>query len=458
MIKSILDQISNESSTLGKLEILKQNSENELLKRVLYLGISKRVNYHIKKIPSYNKSNNIIDLNTTLNGLDLLINRDLTGHAGIEHLSKLLSNLSDDDADVLERIIKKDLKIGIGESVNKSIANLIEITPYMGAQSFSNKKAKRLFESGEKIKSDVKMDGRYGNGIIISNNAEIVSRQGEKTFLEGSVLIEELSKLNDCVLIGELTIKNTHRYRANGMISSIIDINKKISDNIDASKSLKKFEKENNISYEEALNRIVYTCWDTISIEDYFNVENNEPYHIRWEKLKNIVSGSKHIQLVEYKMIESYEEALSHFLEIIERGDEGTIIKTMDGVWKDSKPWYQLKVKLEISVDLKIIGFEYGKKGTKNEKWISTLICESSDGLVRSNASGMKEKMMKHITENQDILLNTIVEVRCCGLSQNKNGDYALLHPSVVVLRDDKNTCDDLNSIKEIEEMSKSLK
>ena len=64
---------------------------------------------------------------------------------------------------------------------------------------------------------------------------------------------------------------------------------------------------------------------------------------------------------------------------------------------------------------------------------------------------------MKHITENQDKLLNTILEVKCSGLSKDSDGNYSLLHPVFKSLRDDKNTCDSLESIIGIEAMAKGL-
>lgn len=78
--------------------------------------------------------------------------------------------------------------------------------------------------------------------------------------------------------------------------------------------------------------------------------------------------------------------------------------------------------------------------------------------MVNTRPTGIDEKTMKFITENQDKLLGTIVEVKCSGLSFDKDGNYALLHPVFKKLRDDKDTCDSLESIKEIERMAKSLK
>jgi ATP-dependent DNA ligase len=47
------------------------------------------------------------------------------------------------------------------------------------------------------------------------------------------------------------------------------------------------------------------------------------------------------------------------------RGLEGTIIKAANAGWKDGKPTYQIKMKLEMDIDLRIVGFNYGSKGTR---------------------------------------------------------------------------------------------
>ena len=161
--------------------------------------------------------------------------------------------------------------------------------------------------------------------------------------------------------------------------------------------------------------------------------------------------------MVESKKVETLAEAMVHFQDSLSKGLEGTVLKTVYGTWKHGKPNWQVKMKLEISIDLKIIGFQYGSKGTKNENVISTIQMESSDGLLKTNPSGMKEDMMELVTENQEALLGTIAEIRCCGLSQDSKGNWSTLHPSVVALRDDKDTCDSLKAAQEIEEMAKSL-
>ena len=112
--------------------------------------------------------------------------------------------------------------------------------------------------------------------------------------------------------------------------------------------------------------------------------------------------------------------------------------------------------KLEMSMDLRIVGFKYGEKGKKNEHVVSTLLLESECGLLKTAPAGMDEEMMADITARQEELMGTIVEIRCCGLSQTDKG-WSTQHPSVTELRPDKDTCDTLESCKEIEEMAKTL-
>ena len=63
-----------------------------------------------------------------------------------------------------------------------------------------------IIDSSEYALSQLKKDGRYANAIIRSGDVELESRQGEITFLEGASFLEDLSKMDDCVLNGELTV------------------------------------------------------------------------------------------------------------------------------------------------------------------------------------------------------------------------------------------------------------
>lgn len=459
-IKEILDEIAGISGKNDKGKALAKYKDNELLKKVIYLAQSPRVKFYIKQIPTYEFIEETLDLKDAIEELSRLSDRTHTGNDASDFLSGILAYSHPDDAIVIERIIGKNLKIGMDSGINKIIPKLIEETPYQGAKSFSEKGALKLFEKGKAVMSQVKADGTYRNAIIRSGEVELISRQGEVSTLVGAKFLEELGFLNDCVLNGELTIDGVKRTIANGIVNSVMDIFEKADERgeIETNKKIKAFTDKHG-DLNETLNKMRFTVWDMISVEEYFEAKSDTEYHIRFNTLKDTLESHRleNVELIENKFIRTYEEAMEHFLQTQKDGLEGTIIKQASAGWKDGKPTYQIKMKLEMDMDLRIIGFNYGNKGTKNEHVISVLQLESECGKLKTAPGGMTEAMMADVTERQDELMGTIVQIRCCGLSETERG-WSTQHPSIVELRSDKMTCDTLESCIEIENMAKTLK
>lgn len=466
-IKDIFDEITAVGGDKAKMEVLSKYKDNESLKRALYLCKSKRVKFYIKQIPEYTTlTNDFISLDDAFDKLTNISGRSVTGNEALNFLSEILSNLHPDDAYIIERIIDKDCKIGLGTTfMNKVFKGLIEETPYMGAVSFDEKKARKIFDKGGIGLSQIKMDGRYANAVIINGEVELESRQGEPTILTGAKFLEELANFEDCVLNGELTMSGTPRYESNGIIASLIDICSKRETRSEAETNRKiiNFEDKHG-SFTGALDSVRYTVWDTITPTEYFDKASNTPYNERLELVSEYInnSGATMIKPIESKVVYLYLEAMEHFQEVLSTEvdgvpQEGTILKDYYGLWKNGKPSFQIKMKLEMDIDLRITGFNLGTKGTKNEFVVSSFNVESSDGLVKTRPQGLKEDMMKYITENQDNLLGKVIQVKCNGLSNDRDGNFSLLYPTFVAIRYDKDSCDSLESIKEIENMVKLL-
>jgi hypothetical protein len=119
-IKQIFDEITNEPGTNQKMVILDKYKGNMLLKQVLYLANSKRVKFYIKQIPTYTSSNTAAStLEVACNSLTRLSDRLVTGHAAIAE---------SDDAYIIERIIEKDCRLGMGTTnINKIFKVLLKI-------------------------------------------------------------------------------------------------------------------------------------------------------------------------------------------------------------------------------------------------------------------------------------------------------------------------------------------
>jgi len=464
-ILGILDEIANNSSKNFKLDMLKENANNEVFKKVCQLAYCPVTQFYIKQIPEVDDKGIEIDLNTALDNLSKLSSRKLTGYEARDYLQYLLSALTEEDAEVLKRVVLKDLRAGFSESsINKAMGKgTIKETPYMGAVSYGAKKVDKLFSKYDKVFSEVKMDGRYSN-VKVTDEVFMESRGGKPTPLgnafDNLVAVRELLG-EDIVLNGELIIPDMDRYTSNGAIASLISINSKLEDGKNVDKEVEKFCKKYDSTIKEMEDRVTLVVWDYLPLTDY---DKGGWDRARWKRM-NVLEGAvkaadlQNLKFVEYKEVSNVGEAMAHFKDLLNRGEEGTILKGGEGHWKDGKPTFQVKFKLEMTVDLKIIGFNYGTKGTKNEHVISSVDVQSSDGLLTTSPAGINEKTMKMLTENQETLLGTILEVKCSGLSSNSKGEYALLHPVYLRLREaEKTEADSLEQIKENENMIKELK
>jgi DNA ligase-1 len=255
-----------------------------------------------------------------------------------------------------------------------------------------------------------------------------------------------------------LTLDGYNRQIGNGIIASIIDITSKVNTRTteETTKKRKAFEAKHG-SLEEMLTKIRFNVWDIITIDEYYAKSSKTPYNIRFNELISKTEGLSMVSVVESVIVKSYSEAINHFKKLLALGKEGTILKVYDSHWIDGKHSHAIKFKLEMDVDLRIVGYNYGTVGSKNEHVISSIKAQSSDGLLNTQPQGLTEDRMQYITENQDLLLGSIIQVRCNGTSKNVDGDYSLMYPRLIEFRSDKDTCDSLESILQIENMVKEL-
>lgn len=460
----IIEQLKENSSLNVKRALLREYKNDLLFQEVLTQTLDPRITFGIKKIPAYDYIAHDLTLPEAIAELGKLVSREYTGNSAIEFLKGILETTSEEDAQVIKWIIAKDFKAGFGVSlVNDEMApfSVYEV-PYMGAISYNEKKLEKIFETHPYAFSEVKMDGRYLNVVAQSTGIFLESRGGKPNPLMGA-LIDEATAFrnhvgNDVVINGELMLKGEKdRYKANGIIASYVSIAQKDHDGKDITKEAKKFEAETGMTLEEAKERITLVAWDFLTLEEYKTQKGETARSARLVALEEVIEATGAFEMIEYKIVNNKVEAMEHFLEMLRRGEEGTILKGANGEWKDGKPVWQMKMKLEIDLDLRITGFNYGTPGTKNEHVISSLNVSSECGLLNTSPGGIKEDMMKYITENMDGLHGKLVEIKCSGLSQDSEGNWSCLHPAFKIIRDDKEHGDTLESAKEIEDGAKGL-
>jgi DNA ligase-1 len=460
----ILHAIRSTSSNNEKESILRQHKDNNLLRRVLEMTYSPLIKFGVKKLPEPSlQVNELFSLSDALDQLMRLANREATGNAALDLVSYILGHVSPEDAQLISLILDGSLKLGCNVStINKAIGkNFIKEAPYQGAVSYDAKKVAKLFAKRHTVFSQLKLDGRYANVVCESDSVSMESRQGLPTYFgEHFNFLAGLKHFNEPVVLnGELIIHGMDRYTSNGIISSLVSIGDKIQDGQSVDKELAKLQKEHGDTYESLLSQVKLVVWDFIPQSVYTGSDKwFYNYSNRLADLKEMLEGmpSDKISIVESIVVTSPKEAMDHFLSARNRGEEGTILKG-DAHWQDGKPTHQIKFKNEIDLDLVLVDGNLGTPGTKNENVISSVNVVSQCGKLSTSPGGMNEALMKWVTENIEKLKGTIVKVKCNGVSQDRDGNYSLLHPCVVEFRNDKTVGNTLEECIEIDASSKEI-
>jgi DNA ligase-1 len=280
----------------------------------------------------------------------------------------------------------------------------------------------------------LKADGTYREMRVENGKAEFVSRTGEQ--YEYTIDFP-YSDLPDGHYMGEMLVSGTqNRAESNGLLNS---------DN-------------------PPMDRIVFQVWDYVTPEEYVNalrkVKNTTPYKKRFEKLKEIVSGVGHkqLQIIESHIVNSIQEAFEKVTGWMEQDLEGGILKDVNGVFKDGTSKHQLKMKLEMSIDVRVTGFKEGRIGTKREKTFGAIEYKTDDDKIKGSCSGFSDEQLEQINNNRDWYIGKIIAVGCNDITKGRDNDYyALSHPRFDEVRTDKTETDTLERALEIKQMAMSF-
>ena len=446
-ILDILEEIGSDTKKTFKQERLRQYKDNELLCEVINLALNPYTNFFIKKIPDYEPTGTK-DLAWALAELKKLSSREHTGHAGIDHLSHVLSSLDSSDATVVSRIIGKDLRCGMAEGVvNSVLPDFIPTYPCLLARPYDEKNIKNIkYPALSQLKADgIRVNFHIGNGTVM-----ICGRSGREVDLLGALdadLLELASQFDSPVMVdGELVVVDHDgnilpRKVGNGIINKAI---------------------KGTISREEAA-LVRAQIWDVITLEEFNNGISKVPYKERFERLSAAVQATiqtenhtasllagrgKPFWMIPSKVVNSLAEAEEHFVELLNQGEEGTILKNFKGLWEDTRSKDLVKMKAEKDCDLEITGWNPGTGQFEGQ--VGSLICASSDRKVIVSISGFSHKLRQEITDNINNLIGTIVTVIYNEriASEQRTDSDSLFLPRFNEFRNDKKVADSSAEIK----------
>jgi hypothetical protein len=420
-ILDILNELAADNSRIYKENILRREQNNELLKKVIVAALNPYINYYIKKIDHEPICTGEVDLEQTLNELEKLSTRQVTGNVARAFLNRVLNRCSKDDAEVVKRVLERDLRCGINvATVNKIWPGLVPTFDVMLADT---DKSKIKFPAYAQIKMDgvrchLYFDGR--NALAFSRNGKPIDHKGK---LDASArMLMKPGQTWD----GELVCINPDSSFMPRQISNGI-INKAI---------------KGTISDEEA-DTITFTVWDIVDFSSTI------PYEKRIRELEDIfhekyTDGLK-FRLIENRMVSSMQEAEEWFKEALLSGKEGIILKNTQAVWQPKRVKDLCKLKAEKEADLRVIGWEYGTG--KNANRLGNLILGTDDGFLKvCVGTGFTDEQREEFTK--DYMMGKIVTVRYNMKIRDESGAWSLFLPRFVEIRFDK---DEPNKVDEID-------
>lgn len=360
-----------------------------------------------------------------------LENRIITGNAARDAVTEVLGMYTAETAANLARILAKDLACGISITTVNNV--LGENTVYSYSCMLADK-CEDINTIKFPVIASIKMDGQrvntfvknkeIDNGLIGVNDSlqELhLSRSGKEAVFCNSLFIDDLDNLYS-------VIKKDYTLDSEAMAATF-------TDTMNAKKRGSSKSKDNLRLY----------AFDFMSLEEWNAKKSKYTQRNRYEQLCEYIdkANCKKIIPVEEKIIFNVEELLEYYKDVIARGYEGLMIKTIDGeyVWDRSSNWQKLKP--FFTVDGVITAVKLGTKRLSDTMGAIEVegVDEKGRKFVASVGSGFTDEDRPWFLKHADELIakRTVVEIQTQELTKSANSDvYSLRFPVFLKIRFDK--------------------
>ena len=399
--------------------------------------------------------------------LDLLADRTLTGNAAKNAVTATLGMYTERTASVLQRVLKKDLKCGANTTTFEAIYPQLKV-PFMDLmlcgkiEHLKNDKGEIIYPKYNwrfPCLGEVKYDGARLIAVVDGGVVEYLSRSGKPADQWNGLFDDDLIAMERA--IGQPIVVDGEALSLGGF---------------QATSKAKGSKNDKSGMRFFAFDMMALSCWKN---QDCPTVQLQ-----RTIRLESLIAELKLTKIIKSKskVLNNLDEAKAFYTEVIELGlpgqDEGLIIKDINGKyeWNSKKrtlTW--AKWKPVIDVDVTIVDFYFGSKGTKNEFRLGGFNVEGEDengnkikgkcGGFKVNSKKFKDWIAKFDKEHKlamnaaydqgiskDEFFRTLavqkfeelfkgktctIETQELSLAENST-TYALRFPQFICLRDDK--------------------
>jgi len=475
-IANILNELASDNSRNFKKDLLNQHKEDNQLALVFRLAYDPYIKFNVARVVLTNgfraSSFGIYDFDAFVADLDRLVQREKTGNEALDLVRNIYCNVPDKFQPYLEKILQKDLKIGVStQTINDVWPEWIPEFKVPLCERFKKIKTDKL---NFPLFVEPKIDGVRALAFINDSSVEIKARSGIR--FDNFKIIEE-----------ELSLMYQERFKPLFYHSSISDENKKLyEDGIvidgeiqdkDFQSTMKNARRLENIQ----CNNAIFKIWDILSIEEFLNQKSNFLLGYRKRFLLELfcqdarsleppdllIGGYDcynfrydHLNLLPWDSVDNMNEIYEMFDYWRSQGEEGIIVKELNSnyFYKRHKNWFKVKIQ-----DVKGSGADYsaeiievypGDPSTKYKDTLGGLKCiirnytyDKDDEYNKSQelagkevlyhscdihfsvGSGFTDTQRNEFWSKKDELVGKIIDVEAQEITMNKHGSYSLRFP-----------------------------
>ncbi|PGO60763.1 ATP-dependent DNA ligase, partial [Priestia megaterium] len=423
----IFNQLKTHSAKSVKEQILKQHEKDEDFRKVLSFVYNPYIVTGIST-KKMKKKVHIINDYLEIDSLDTLIDYLLENNSGrdydIINIHKFINTLeSDEHKEFVQQIVTKDLKVGITEkTINKVYgAGTIPSFAVMLAESYAKKEAKVK----GKFYVTLKLDGNRCVAFVEKGSVKFFTRKGQE--IDGMTeLALQFSNFPYGVYDGELLLKNTDNLPSAELFRATQKIVRKDGEKKD----------------------LEFHIFDMVTIEEFKAGKSNRIYAQRRNTLDAVIAprvyqyDNIHVLPVLYEG-EDKQVISRLMLWAEEKGYEGLMVNTAEGLYLNKRTDGLLKVKTMKTADLLVMTAEKAIDGQFKDL-LSRVNVEFKGNLV-GVGSGFTLDQRKEFIENSDLIVGKIIEVQYFEETKDeKTGQPSLRFPVFKGIRHDKGV-EDIN-------------
>lgn len=416
-VKKIFDKIASVSSKKEKEKIIKNNKDNELFKKVLYYTYDKDLKFKIsKKTVKVLKGNSKWD--DVFNMLDELassnINNDLK-----ENVYKFLYNLTEEERELVIKILGKDLKCGISiKTINKCIPGLIFDFQVMKASAYNDSTKEKFIRKARGV-GYIMTIKRNGERIeIIKENSKVIFKTRQDKEFKGLIDLEDAFK----------DMPDNTFYEGEALAFEPNGLEWKTSE--------EQFKLTNKILHTKGTKRNIYVeLFDMIPLDDFKQGKSNIKAKERRDNIKQLVE-EKNNKLIKYAE-PIYEGTDTNLIEVAlkevskESKHEGLMIILKNSIYEAKRVNYHLKVKQWNTMDLKVIKL---KESLEKPNTLGSLVVDFKG--CEQGVSGLTDKLKDEWWNNPNEIIGKVIEVKYKAITKDKEGNESLQFCQFVRVRE----------------------